>query len=76
MLSIAASKGWSLHQIDVKNAFLHGDLIEDIYMTPSQGFFSYSVDVCKLKHSLYDMRQAPWSWFEKCRTTFLGFSFT
>jgi len=34
ILSIAASNGWSLHQMDVKNVFLHGDLTEDIYMTP------------------------------------------
>jgi len=37
ILSIAASNGWSLHQMDVKNAFFHGDLTEDIYMTPPQG---------------------------------------
>ncbi|XP_058751721.1 uncharacterized protein LOC131624794 [Vicia villosa] len=42
VLSIAASNGWSFHQMDVKNAFLHGDLTEDIYMTPPQGLFSSS----------------------------------
>ena len=76
VLSIAASKGWSLHQMDVKNAFLHGDLTEDIYMTPPQGLFSSSTGVCKLKRSLYGLRQAPRAWFEKFRTTLLGFSFT
>ena len=50
VLAIAASKGWSLRQMDVKNAFLHGDLKETIYMTPPPGLFSTpSSDVCKLK---------------------------
>ena len=53
IISIAASSGWSLHQMDVKNAFLHGDLTEDIYMTPPQGLFSSSKGMCKLKRSLY-----------------------
>ncbi|XP_020595624.1 uncharacterized protein LOC110035695 [Phalaenopsis equestris] len=40
ILSIAASKGWLLKQMDVKNAFLHGDLKEDVYITPPPGLFS------------------------------------
>ncbi|OIW16909.1 hypothetical protein TanjilG_19214 [Lupinus angustifolius] len=52
VLTIAASNGWSLHQMDVKNAFLHGDLTEDIYMTPPPGLFSSSEGVCKLNRSL------------------------
>jgi hypothetical protein len=52
IIAIAAFKGWSLRQMDVKNAFLHGDLQGDIYMTPPPGFFSTaSTDVCKLKRS-------------------------
>lgn len=34
MLSLSTSKGWSLHQMDVKNVFLHGEQTKDIYMTP------------------------------------------
>jgi len=76
VLSIAASNGWTLHQLDVKNAFLHGDLAEDIYMTPPQGLFPSSKGVCKLKRSLYGLKQAPRAWYEKFRSTLLGFSFT
>lgn len=76
VLSIAASKGWFLRQMDVKNAFLHGDLKEDIYMTPPPGLFSTpSHDVCKLKRSLYGLKQAPRAWFEKFRNPLLSFSF-
>lgn len=47
IIAIAASQGWSLQQMDVKNAFLHGDLKEDIYMTPPPGLFSSSTsEVC------------------------------
>ena len=76
VLAIAASKGWSLRQMDVKNAFLHGDLQEDIYMTPPSGLFSTpSFDVCKLKRSLYGLKQAPRAWFDKFRSTLINFSF-
>lgn len=46
IIAIAASQGWPLHQMDVKNAFLHGDLKEDIYMAPPPGFFSSSTQLC------------------------------
>jgi hypothetical protein len=60
VISIAASQGWPLHQMDVKNAFLHDNLKEDIYMTPPLGLFSsLSSVVCKLKQSLYGLNQAP-----------------
>ncbi|XP_050915416.1 uncharacterized mitochondrial protein AtMg00810-like [Lathyrus oleraceus] len=62
--------------MDVKNAFLHGDLAKDIYMTPPQRLFSSSKGACKLKRSLYGLKQAPRAWYEKFRSTLLGFSFT
>lgn len=76
ILAIAASQGWPLKQMDVKNAFLHGHLKEDIYMTPPPGLFSSSTsEVCKLNRSLYGLKQAPRAWFEKFRTTLLQFTF-
>ena len=60
IIAIAASQGWPLHQMDVKNAFLHGDLKEDIYMAPPPGLFSSSTSVvCKLKRSFCGLKQAP-----------------
>ena len=66
VIYIAASQSWPLHQMDVKNAFLHGDLKEDIYMVLPPGLSSTSSsDVCKLKLSLYRLKQAPRAWFDK-----------
>ena len=77
ILAIATSQSWRLHQMDVKNVFLHGDLQEEIYMKlPSGMTTSFSHDVCKLRHSLYRLKQAPHAWFEKFRSTLLSFSFT
>ena len=77
ILAIAASHSWRLHQMDVKNAFLHGDLQEEIYIKLPSGMTTSSPhDVCKLRRSLYGLKQAPDSWFEKFRSTLLSFSFT
>ena len=77
ILAIAASQSWQLHQMDVKNAFLHGDLQEEIYMKLPSGMTNSSPhDVCKLKRSLYGLKQVPWAWFEKFPSTILSFSFT
>jgi hypothetical protein len=59
IIAITASQGWPLHQIDVKNDFLHGDLKKDIYMAPPPVFSSFTSVVCKLKRSLYGLKQAP-----------------
>ncbi|RVW92020.1 Retrovirus-related Pol polyprotein from transposon RE1 [Vitis vinifera] len=76
ILALAASSDWPLHQMDVKNVFLHGDLKECIYMKPPPGLFpSPTSHVCKLRRSLYGLKQAPRAWFDKFRTTLLQFSF-
>ncbi|CAL8153285.1 unnamed protein product [Prunus armeniaca] len=77
ILALAASQSWPLHQMDVKNAFLHGDLKEEVYLKLPYGMPTSSPnDVCKLKCSLYGLKQAPRVWFQKFRSTLLGFSFT
>jgi hypothetical protein len=76
VMAIAISKGWSLRQMHVKNAFLHGDLKEEIFMSPPLGLFPSFVEVCHLKRSLYGLTQASRAWFEKFHTTLLDSTFT
>jgi len=77
ILALVASQSWPLHRMDVKNAFLYGDLKEDVYLKlPSNMSTSLSNDVCKLKRSLYGLKQALRVWFDKFRSTLFGFSFT
>ena len=51
-LSIAASKQWEVHHMDVKYAFLNGDLTEEIYMHQPQGFSTNPSLVCRLSHCM------------------------
>ena len=63
-LSLAAAFNWDLQQYDVKNAFLHGDLKEEIYMSTPPGFKdSKGNKVCRLKKALYGLKQSPHAWF-------------
>lgn len=65
LLSLAAHFSWPLWQFDVKNAFLHGNLDEEIYMRIPPGFYSTSSpnQVCKLRKALYGLKQSPRAWF-------------
>ena len=67
VLSIALSKSWLIHQLDVKNAFLHGNLHETVYMCQSMGFrdSSHPDYVCLLKKSFYGLKQAPRAWYQR-----------
>lgn len=67
VLSIAVSKSWPIHQMDVKNAFLHGHLNETVYMHQPMGFRdkNHPNHVCLLKKSLYGLKQAPRAWYQR-----------
>ena len=65
VLAIAASKRWEVNHMDVKSAFLHGDLQEDIYMQQSEGFQEDPSLVCRLNKSLYGLKQSPRAWYAK-----------
>jgi hypothetical protein len=67
VLSHADSARWSMKQIDIQNAFLHGLLSEDVYMEQPPGFIhpSYPHHICKLKKALYGLKQAPRAWFAR-----------
>jgi hypothetical protein len=74
-LAIAATKVWEVHQMDVKNPFLHGDISEDIYMEQPQGFMQDSSLVCRLKKSLYGLKQALRAWYAKMDSYMLSQNF-
>jgi hypothetical protein len=75
LLSLAAQKNYDAHQLDVKTAFLNGDLEEEIYMKCPPGF-EVPGKVWRLKKALYGLRQAAQAWHKKLKTTLLtsGFS--
>ena len=64
MLAIANQLDLEIHQMDVKSAFLNGDLTEDIYMRQPEGFEDkeYPDKVCKLSKSLYGLKQSARCW--------------
>jgi len=76
LLVIAAYREWQLFQMDVKNAFLNGDLIEEVYMQPPLGYDHPPQKICRLHRALYGLKQAPRAWFEKFSSTLLQFGFT
>ncbi|GJR05033.1 zinc finger, CCHC-type containing protein [Tanacetum coccineum] len=67
LLALAAIHDLVIYQIDVKTAFLNGDLDEEIYMKQPKGFVvpGHESKVCKLKKSLYGLKQAPKQWHQK-----------
>jgi hypothetical protein len=77
LLSLVASHGLLVHQMDVKIAFLNGELEEEIYMDQSEGFVVKGQEgmVCKLVKSLYDLKQAPKQWHDKFDRTLTSIGF-
>ncbi|RVW48502.1 Retrovirus-related Pol polyprotein from transposon TNT 1-94 [Vitis vinifera] len=67
LLSMAAMCSWPLYQLDIKNAFLHGDLAEEVYMEQPPGFVAQGESglVCRLCRSLYGLKQSPRAWFSR-----------
>ena len=67
LLSMSAMRSWLIFQLDIKNAFLHGDLVEEVCMEQPPGFIAQGESglVCKLRRSLYSMKQSPRAWFSR-----------
>ncbi|GJR20353.1 ribonuclease H-like domain-containing protein [Tanacetum coccineum] len=67
VLSLVVFRKWPIHQLDVKNAFLNGDLSETVYMHQPPSFVDarFPNHVCRLQRSLYRLKQAPRAWFQR-----------
>jgi hypothetical protein len=59
--------GWKLHQMDVKKTFLNGQIEEEVYIEKPEDFVMHNekYHVCRLKKSLYAIKQAPCDWYDK-----------
>lgn len=73
VLSTAAQKGWDIFQLDVKSAFLHGVLAEDVYVQQPRGYEIKGEEdkVYKLHKALYGLKQAPRAWFSRIEEYFV-----
>ncbi|KAG7594092.1 Integrase catalytic core [Arabidopsis thaliana x Arabidopsis arenosa] len=77
VLSLATNLEWELWQMDVKNAFLQGELEEEVYMKPPPGLEDHNAPgkVFKLKKAIYGLKQSPRAWYHKLSTTLLDRGF-
>lgn len=71
LLALAAQEGWRVHHMDVKSAFLNGDLKEEVYVRQPPGFVIPGKEnkVLRLRKALYGLRQAPRAWNDKLDST-------
>jgi hypothetical protein len=67
VISIASVMRWRIHQMDVKTTFLNGIIEEEVYIEKPQGFEVHGREshVCRLKKSLYRLKQAPRAWYSR-----------
>jgi hypothetical protein len=77
LLAIAAHEHWSVHHLDVKSAFLNGELEEEVYVSQPPGFERDGEEdkVLRLSKALYGLRQAPRAWNIKLDDTLLSLGF-
>ena len=74
---ITLTRGWSIRQLDVNNAFLHGSISEEVYMSQPPGFVDTTnpSHVCRLRKALYGLKQAPRAWYLELKQFILSYGF-
>jgi hypothetical protein len=72
VISIAAQKSWVIYQLDVKSAFLHGEITEEVFVEQPPGYEQkgHEAKVYRLKKALYGLKQAPRAWYSRIETYF------
>lgn len=77
ILAIAVSLNWKIHEVDVNNTFLNGDLKEEIFMVQPEGFVdkSYPNHVCKLNKAIYGLKHDSRAWYDRLRNTLMSWGF-
>lgn len=78
LISLAVNYDWPLFQMDVKNAFLQGELMEEVYMRIPKGYDENIPEshVCRLKKAIYGLKQSPRAWYSKLHNALTSQSFT
>lgn len=78
ILDVATAKEWPMKQLDVSNAFLHGELKEPVFMLQPAGFEDLSKpdNVCRLTKALYGLKQAPKAWFDTFSNYIIDYGFS
>jgi hypothetical protein len=73
VVALAAQKKWSIYQLDVKSAFLHGELNEEVFAEQPCGYVKKGCEqmVYKLKKALYGLKQAPRAWYSCIKSYFM-----
>lgn len=77
VIALAAQKGWNIYQLDVKSAFLHGELSEAVFVEQPQGYVRNGEEtkVYRLKKALYGLKQAPRAWYSRIEAYFINEGF-
>ena len=70
VLQLAISRNWQIKQLGVNNAFLHGTLTDEVYVTQPFGFINRDCPhhVCRLRKAIYGLKQAPHAWYQELKT--------
>ena len=73
VIALAAKEEWTVYQLDVKSAFLHGELSEEVFVEQPRGYEQKGNEqqVYKLKKALYGLKQAPRAWYSRIESYFM-----